>query len=106
MSTHRICGNCSIKPTRQHNRMEVDGVLAMGQSVLAYQFIAGLIIPLKSKLVGNSGTFDELLAKARFEEARIKSEQEPGGVSHSLAWPDPLSLKTGKGKARGSSSCH
>lgn len=42
------------------------------QSVLTYQFVAGLIDPIKAKIVGAVGTFDELLAKARFEEARIK----------------------------------
>ena len=41
----------------------------MGQSVLAYQFVAGLTGDLKAKLVGCEGTFDELLVKARFEEA-------------------------------------
>ena len=43
----------------------------MGENVLAYQFVAGLIEPLKSKLVGVKGTFDELLTKARFKEARL-----------------------------------
>ena len=46
------------------------GAKAMGRSVLAYQFGAGLKDKLKSKLVGQSGTFEELLSKARFEEAR------------------------------------
>lgn len=50
---------------------------AMGQSVLTYQFVAGLVDPIKSKLVGTGGTFEELLAKARFEEARLK-EVGPG----------------------------
>ena len=44
----------------------------MGRSVLAYQFVAGLSNHLKAKLVGREGTFEELLAKARFEEARVK----------------------------------
>ena len=46
----------------------------MGENVLAYQFIAGLIDPLKAKLIGTKGTFEELLTKARFEEARMKRE--------------------------------
>ena len=45
---------------------------AMGQSVLAYQFVAGLVDNLKAKLVGCVGSFEELLAKARFEEARLR----------------------------------
>ena len=58
---------------------------AMGQSVLTYQFVAGLIDPIKAKLVGTAGTFDELLAKARFEEACIKEvgsgNNQPGAVT-------------------------
>lgn len=34
----------------------------MGQSVLTYQFVAGLVDPIKSKLGGTGGTFEELLA--------------------------------------------
>ena len=44
----------------------------MGHSVLGYQFVAGLTDVLKSKLVGTEGSFDELLARARFEEAKVK----------------------------------
>ena len=48
------------------------GAEEMGRSVLAYQFVAGLRDKLKSKLVGRSGSFEELLCKARFEEARLR----------------------------------
>ena len=34
---------------------------AMGQSVLSYQFVAGLIDPIKAKLVGAVGMIDEVL---------------------------------------------
>ena len=40
-------------------------------SVLAYQFVAGLNSSLKIKVAGVEGTFDELLVKAQFEEAKI-----------------------------------
>lgn len=40
----------------------------MGYPVLAYQFVAGLVDQLKSKLVGMKRNFEELLAKAWFEE--------------------------------------
>ena len=43
---------------------------AMGRSVLACQFVAGLLPHLKSKLAGSDSKFEELLTKARFEEAR------------------------------------
>ena len=45
----------------------------MGKSVLAYQFVAGLVEKLKAKIVGRTGTFEELLAQARFEEVRLKN---------------------------------
>ena len=53
----------------------------IGENVLAYQFVAGLIDPLKAKLVGTKGTFEELLTKARFEEARRK-EREKSSSRH------------------------
>ena len=42
---------------------------------MAYQFIAGLIDLLKAKLIG---TKEELLTKARFEEARMKERMKSG----------------------------
>ena len=50
---------------------------AMGRSVLAYQFVAGLLPHLKSKLVGCDGRLEELLMKARFEEARYRDVVAP-----------------------------
>lgn len=44
----------------------------MGQRVLACQFVAGLHPDIKEKLVGVDGSFDSLLIKARFEEAKQK----------------------------------
>ena len=37
---------------------------------MSYHFVAGLKPNLKSKLAGVEGTFDQLLVKARFEEAK------------------------------------
>ena len=42
----------------------------LGRTMLAYQFVAGLKPNLKSKPAGVEGTFDQLLVKARFEEAK------------------------------------
>ena len=42
----------------------------MGRIVLTSQFISGLHPELKSKLAGQEGSFDKLLARARFEEAK------------------------------------
>ena len=44
----------------------------MGQTVLASQFVSGLRSELKSKVVGSEGSLEQLLAKARFEEAKRK----------------------------------
>ena len=43
---------------------------AMGRSVLAHQFIAGLLPHLKAKIAGQEGTFEEVLTRTRFEVAR------------------------------------
>ena len=56
-------------PRAQQGTQETE---AMGRSVLAYQFVAGLKPNLKSKLAGVEGTFDQLLVKARFEEAKLR----------------------------------
>lgn len=45
---------------------------AMGQTVLANQFVSGLRSELKLKVVGAEGSLEQLLAKARFEEAKRK----------------------------------
>ena len=43
---------------------------SMGQTVLANQFIAGLHPELKAEVVGTDGNLEQLLVKARFEEAK------------------------------------
>jgi hypothetical protein len=42
----------------------------MGQTVLANQFISGSRTDLKSEVVGTDGNLEQLLVKARFEEAK------------------------------------
>jgi len=66
----------------------------MGQMVLAYQFVAGLKPEIRFKIAGNKGTVDQLLLKARLEEAklwdmqpfqgRIGQYREPHRRSHSF----------------------
>ena len=51
---------------------EGGGAEAMGRSVLRSQFVAGLRAELRAKVVGCPGDFEELLSKARFEEARLR----------------------------------
>ena len=44
----------------------------MGKAVFARQFAAGLLPYLKVKVAGPEGTFEELLSKARFKEAKLR----------------------------------
>ncbi len=53
--------------------------------MLASQFASGLLPQIKVKVAGIKGDFDTLLAKARFEEARLRY----------LAKEIPLSLLSG-----------
>ena len=45
---------------------------ALGQTILTNQFVAGLLPDIKSKIVGSEGNFNQLLSKARFEEAKLR----------------------------------
>lgn len=47
------------------------GAETLRQTVLVNEFVAGLLPEIKSKLVGIDGNFSQLLAKARFEEAKL-----------------------------------
>ena len=49
----------------------------MGRSVLAYQFVSGLLPEIKRKVAGNDGDFEQLLTRARFEEAKLRELYEP-----------------------------
>ena len=74
----------------------------MGQTVLANQFVSGLCSELKSKVVGIDGGLEQLLLKARFEEAKRKEfasakpptypKKSTGGPNSS---PAPKSLPKG-----------
>ena len=44
----------------------------MGRTVLAYQFVAGLLPDIWIKVAGTEGIFDQLLMKARFKEAKLR----------------------------------
>ena len=61
-------------PTVQQGTRDAE---EMGQLVLANQFLAGLLPELKSKVAGSEGNFEQLLTKARFEEAKLR--ELPGG---------------------------
>ena len=44
----------------------------MGKTVLANQFVVGLIPELKRKVAGTERNFEQLVTKARFEEAKLR----------------------------------
>ena len=56
-------------PCAQQGALDVVG---MGQSVLPNQFVLGLRADIKSKVAGSEAGFDQLLAKASFEEAKLR----------------------------------
>ena len=72
----------------------------MGQTLLVNQFVTGLGADLKRKLIGTEGSLDELVLKARFEEAKTRElvgdkprtympsrSQRPAGGSSSMLVP-------------------
>ena len=61
-------------PSTQQGSPEAE---AMGRAVLSSQFVAGLRADIKAKVAGVDGDFDELLTKARFEEARFRDFNPP-----------------------------
>lgn len=63
----------------------------MGQALLANQFVSGLKHGLKTRLMGQEGTFEQLLVKARFEEARHRELYSATSTSSS-------NKKTGTGR--------
>jgi hypothetical protein len=67
---------------------------AMGKSVLASQFVAGLRQEVKIKLAGNDGDIEQLLVKACFEEAKIKELGTTRSVQHTDTTRTPMSLPT------------
>ena len=57
----------------------------MGQTVLTYQFVAGLKPELRLKVAGNDGTFEQLLMRARLEEAKLRDLHPDSGTLQQTA---------------------
>ena len=82
-------------PYAQHRTLEAE---RLGQLVLVNQFVAGLLEDIKVKVVGIEGSFDQLQAKARFEEAKLQdlnttntgSLPKSSGVSVTSNITDPV----------------
>ena len=67
-------------------QMGSEKLKTMGCAILTNQFISGLQPELKSKQAGQDGSFDQLLARARFEEAKqreLAAEREQRSSSRS-----------------------
>jgi len=60
-------------PSTQQGSPEAE---AMGRSVLASQFVSGLLQEIKEKVAGSEGDFNALLTRARFEEALAGGPQK------------------------------
>ena len=70
-------------PRAQQGSQEAED---MGRSVLASQFVAGLLPDIKLKLAGVEGSLDELLVKARFQEAKLR---DLAGISSMVVTKKP-----------------
>ena len=59
----------------------------LGQMVLTNQFVTGLCEDIKIKVIGIEGSFDQVLTRARFEEAKLGdlSNNETRPLSKSLS---------------------
>lgn len=61
----------------------------VGQIVLVNQFVSGLRSKLKAKVVGVEGSMDEIVAKARFEEGKLKELSGQSAGPQQLTPPPP-----------------
>ena len=54
----------------------------MGKTMLAYQFVAGLLPNIRAKVAGTEGTFEQLWVKARYEEAKARDLEPKSTVGY------------------------
>ena len=68
----------------------------MGQTLLTNQFITGLRPNFKQKLICVEGTFEEIVLKARFEEAKTREfvPERPRNVTPTRTQQQPASVPT------------
>ena len=68
----------------------------MGQTLLTNQFITGLRPNLKQKLIGVEGRFEEMVLKARFEEAKTREFvlERPRNAAPTKTQRQPTSVPT------------
>ncbi len=71
-------------PQAQRGTSEAE---VMAQSVLSSQFVAGVRSSIKTKLAGSEGSLEQLLVRARFEEAKFRDLGERTARSAHKALP-------------------
>ena len=88
---------------------------AMGRSVLTCQFVAGLKKEIKAKVAGAEGEFEQLVMKARFEEAKLRdlveqphkaAPRKPFSATPTLSPPRGMGLRQQVGDQDPSSIRH
>lgn len=67
----------------------------MGKTVLAYQFVAGLLPNIRAKIAGTEGTFEQLWVKARYEEAKTRDLEPKSTMGYSTNRRPPVVKEDG-----------
>ena len=68
----------------------------MGKTVLAYQFVAGLLPNIRAKIAGTEGTFEQLWVKARYEEAKARDLEPKSTMGYSTNHRPPVVKEDGQ----------
>ena len=66
---------------------------AIGRSILAYQFMSGLLPELKAEVAGTEGDSEHQLAKARFEVAKACEFGKVSSTNQDKSYPPGSSTK-------------
>ena len=68
----------------------------MGKTVLAYQFVAGLLPKIRAKVAGTEGIFEQLWVKARYEEAKARDLELTSTVGYPTNRRPPVVREDGR----------
>ena len=68
----------------------------MGKTVLAYQFVAGLLPKIRAKVAGTEGTFEQPWIKARYEEAKARDLEPTSTVGYPTNRRPPVVREDGR----------
>ena len=67
----------------------------MGKTVLAYQFVAGLLPKIRAKVAGTEGTFEQLWVKARYKKAKSRDLEPTSTVGYTTNRRPPVMREDG-----------